>query len=354
MVAGVAALVDAHQRLAGGPDLVHLPGLDAEHCGDLLLARHPSVLLFQTPRHAFHPVRLLHAVDRQPHGVGLLGDRLLDRLPDPPDRVGDEAELAPFVEAFRRRDQTDVAFGDQVHVAQAMVEELLGHADHEAQIRADESIKGLLVAPTDGPRQLELRLPGQQLEPADGPQIVLQARIVTTVSGQFHLVHVHTSPENVPANTSDLPGSASSGLRLAVRGPDRQLPQGAAAVQIPGAAVTCCDPHAPCARAASSWPASSWRPERSARPAAAPAAPGAPAGRAPPARRGPSAPPRAAGATRSGLTPAGGWLASWRCSCCRRRRSAAWRRSRSSASRRCWSRAIRSACGVRAGAGGQG
>jgi len=132
---------------------------------------------------------LLAAVDGQAHGVGLLGDGLLDGLPDPPHGVADEPEVAPLVETLGGGDQADVALGDQVHVAEALVQELLGHRHHEPQVRVDQAVEGILVALADAARQFELLLLGQEAVLADHLQVVLKTRVLAAVTGKFDFVH---------------------------------------------------------------------------------------------------------------------------------------------------------------------
>jgi len=84
--------------------------------------------------HGTHVAGLAGAVGRQAHGAGLILQGGLDGLPDPPHGVGHEAELTAFVETACRGDQPHIAFGDQVHVAQAAVQIAFGHANDKTQI----------------------------------------------------------------------------------------------------------------------------------------------------------------------------------------------------------------------------
>ncbi len=81
-----------------------------------------------------------------------------DRLPDPPDGVGDELHALIGVELARRREQPDVALADQVREREAAVLVLLGHGDDEAQVALDELLHRFLVAGADlaGERDLLL------------------------------------------------------------------------------------------------------------------------------------------------------------------------------------------------------
>src|SRR2546425_751763 len=97
-------------------------------------------------------------VERHAHGAPLARQRGEDRLPDPPDGVGDELHALIGVELARRREQPDVALADQVREREAAVLVLLGHGDDEAQVALDELLHRFLVAGADlaGERDLLL------------------------------------------------------------------------------------------------------------------------------------------------------------------------------------------------------
>src|SRR5690606_15531847 len=84
-------------------------------------------------------------VERHPHDARLLGQRLQDRLPDPPDRVGDELDPLGFVELVGGADETEVALVDQVGKRHALILVFLGDCDNEAEGAADQGVEGLVV-----------------------------------------------------------------------------------------------------------------------------------------------------------------------------------------------------------------
>ena len=68
------------------------------------------------------------------------------RLANPPDRVGDELDVAPGIEAARRLHQPEIAFVNEVEERDAEAAIALGVADDEAQVGFDEPAERVLVA----------------------------------------------------------------------------------------------------------------------------------------------------------------------------------------------------------------
>src|SRR5690606_9409880 len=111
-----------------------------------------------------------------------------DRLTDPPHRVRDELHALVRIELARRRHQTDVALLDQVDQRDTAILVLLGHTDHEPQVRADQRLHGLLIAGLRPMTQLDLLLRRQELVPADLAQILIECRaLLTGACKPFHL-----------------------------------------------------------------------------------------------------------------------------------------------------------------------
>ena len=102
-------------------------------------------------------------------------DRRLDRLPDPPHRVGDELDPAVGIELPGRRHEAEVALPDQIHERDAAVLELLGHRDHEADVVPRQLLLRLDVAPERATRQRRLLLDREERDPADLLEIEIQA-----------------------------------------------------------------------------------------------------------------------------------------------------------------------------------
>ena len=66
-----------------------------------------------------------------------------DRLPDPPDRIGDELDVALRVEAARRFDQPEVALVNEIEKGDAEAAVALRVADDEAQVAFDQPLAAL-------------------------------------------------------------------------------------------------------------------------------------------------------------------------------------------------------------------
>ena len=94
------------------------------------------------------------AVERHAHDAALLGQRLEDRLADPPHGVRDELDALRLVELVRRADQAEVALVDQVGERDALVLILLGDRDDEAQVAAHQLVERLVVARADALREV--------------------------------------------------------------------------------------------------------------------------------------------------------------------------------------------------------
>jgi hypothetical protein len=172
----------------------------ASRCGQLLLGDSSLADLLEASLLAGDAQGLPGTVGWQPHGPRLVLQGRLDRLPHPPDGVGDEAKITPLVEAPGGGDQTHVALGDQVHEAQPPAEEALGDTDDEAQIGIHQAVEGLCVAGAgpSGERRLFLGL--QQLVASDGAQVVLQGGIGAPIVVHFDFEHdphslVHPGPK---------------------------------------------------------------------------------------------------------------------------------------------------------------
>ncbi len=72
--------------------------------------------------------------------LSLVGERLDDRLPDPPGAVGREAAALGVIEPFHRLDESDVSFVDQVEEREAAVLILLCDGNDEPEIAVDHPV----------------------------------------------------------------------------------------------------------------------------------------------------------------------------------------------------------------------
>ena len=116
-------------------------------------------------------------MDRQPDGLGLVGQGALDGLLDPPGAVGGELAALGRVEALDGLHQADVAFADQVQQRQADAFVVAGDLHHQAQVGLDHLLAGLLVALLDAGGQLDFLLRRQQFDLADLAQVKLDGRV---------------------------------------------------------------------------------------------------------------------------------------------------------------------------------
>ena len=108
----------------------------------------------------------LHAPLVHVHGHaddgGLVRDRALAGLADPPGGVGRELEPAPPVELLDRAIQPDDAVLDQIEQAQPVALVALGDRDHEAEVRVDHPLLRCRVAALDALRERDLLRRGEQ------------------------------------------------------------------------------------------------------------------------------------------------------------------------------------------------
>src|SRR4051812_24472131 len=95
-------------------------------------------------------------MDWDPDRAGLLLQRALHRLPDPPGRIGRELEAAAMVELLDRADQADDALLDQIQERQPEAAVALGVRDDQAEVGLDHPVLCSRIALFDPLRQLDL------------------------------------------------------------------------------------------------------------------------------------------------------------------------------------------------------
>ena len=106
--------------------------------GDLFRGRRPLELRAEVGLGLADAIEQVGLLLWKPERAALVAQGMDDRLPDPPDRIGDELDLFLRIEALGRLDQADVALVDQVQKGEPAPAVALGVGDHEAQIRLDE------------------------------------------------------------------------------------------------------------------------------------------------------------------------------------------------------------------------
>ena len=90
-----------------------------------------------------------NSVQRQSHNTALFGQRLQDRLTDPPNGVRDELETTRFIETLCRLDQAVVSFVDEVSQRKPLPLLLLGNGYHEAKVCSGQTVQCILVSLLD-------------------------------------------------------------------------------------------------------------------------------------------------------------------------------------------------------------
>ena len=95
---------------------------------------------------AREPNELRILVERDADGARLLGERLEDRLADPPDGVGNELHALVGIELPDRLEQSFVADRDELGEIEPVSLVLLHVGDDEPEVRGHQPLGGFLVA----------------------------------------------------------------------------------------------------------------------------------------------------------------------------------------------------------------
>ena len=114
---------------------------------------------------------------RQADGFGLVGERALDGLLDPPRAVGGELAALFRVEPLDGLHQTDVALADQIQQRQADALVVARDFHDEAEVGLDHLLARLLVALFDFCGQFDFLLRREQFHQADFAQVKLDGRV---------------------------------------------------------------------------------------------------------------------------------------------------------------------------------
>jgi len=133
VVAGVADQVD--DLVLGQIQLV----------GDLTHLRFAAEGALQVAAYRGDLVDLFGHVHGEAHDTALLGDAAGNGLPHPPGGIGGKLESLGVVELLHRPDQAGVALLHQVEQRHLSAAVFPGHGDHQAQVRLDETLHGLLT-----------------------------------------------------------------------------------------------------------------------------------------------------------------------------------------------------------------
>ncbi len=171
-------------------DLFHR---DVHALGDLGRRRLAAQLLQQRRRALADAVQRAGPVERHPHDAALLGERLENRLADPPHRVGDELDALGLVELVGGADEAEVALVDQIGERDALVLVFLGDRDDEAEVAADQLVERLAVADADPLGEADFFLLRNQRVLADLAEVLVERSLVergTALAGtDLHWTH---------------------------------------------------------------------------------------------------------------------------------------------------------------------
>src|ERR1700722_18365636 len=130
--------IQADRLAIGREDGPHLVDGYLHPAGDLVCVRFTTLLLDEQAADPPDLLQGLAHVDGNTNRAPVIGDRAVDRLPDPPHRIGRELVAAPVLELVHRAHHADVALLDQVDQLEAVILVLLGDAHHEPQVRLHE------------------------------------------------------------------------------------------------------------------------------------------------------------------------------------------------------------------------
>src|SRR4051794_36613206 len=175
LVVGADGLVERDRRLCGAERLVDVLDRETRGLGQLLLRRLAAELDFEPARGARELLLPLDDVDRDADRPGVIRDRALDRLADPPRRVGRKLVAAAPVELLDGAVQPERSLLDQVEERDPETAVALRDRDNEAEVRLDHAALRALVAALDRLGEDDLLVRGQQLVPAHVREEELQA-----------------------------------------------------------------------------------------------------------------------------------------------------------------------------------
>ena len=138
-------------------------GTDIDAGGNLVVGRRPPQRLGQEAGLFLYLLQVVDLAHWRPRDLAVLGQRLENRLADPPDRIGDELEATRLVEPLDRLHQADVPFGNQLDERETIILVLAGNADHETQIGHDQFLFRLIVAGLGALEKFDLLFATQRL-----------------------------------------------------------------------------------------------------------------------------------------------------------------------------------------------
>src|ERR671931_2179935 len=153
---GADRLVQRHRCLDGAERLLDVAQLETRRVGELLLRRLLAARGLEPLAGTVELYAPLVDVRRDTDRRGLVRDRTLAGLADPPGGVGRELEALAPVELLDGAVQSDHALLDQVAELQAVALVALGDRDHQAQVRVDHPLLRRGVTALDALREGDL------------------------------------------------------------------------------------------------------------------------------------------------------------------------------------------------------
>src|SRR5262245_29882966 len=171
---GIERRVEPHVARVQGGERLHDLQRQLGRVRDLFGRRLAPKRLPQVLGRAYDARQVGRAVQRYPNRAALARERGEDRLADPPHGVRNELHALIRVELPRGRQQTDVAFTDQIGKRQPTVLILLGDRDHKAEVALHELLHRLLITSTDLTGERDLLLLRKQGSLRDLVQVLIQ------------------------------------------------------------------------------------------------------------------------------------------------------------------------------------
>jgi hypothetical protein len=168
-------VIEAHRLDVERAECPHRVTGEPRRLDQFLRGRRPAEPLGKQCRGSAEPIEVGRSIERHPDRTAVTRDGRLNRLPDPPDGVGDELDAPVRIELPRGGHQAQVPLPDEIHERDPAVLELLGHRDDETHVVPRQLLLRFLVTTEGTTRQRRLFLHGEQGNPADLLEIEIQA-----------------------------------------------------------------------------------------------------------------------------------------------------------------------------------
>ena len=155
-------------------------------------------LLSQLTRSAQVDIQLFYHMNGQTNGTGLIHDRPLNGLTNPPGGIGRKAEAALRVKLLHGTDQSQVTLFDQIQQRQAAIDIAAGNLDHQAQVAFDHALATCRITLLRQTRKMDLFFRSQQGRKTDFVQIQLSGiQLLGKFEGIFTFVRAWRCPASI-------------------------------------------------------------------------------------------------------------------------------------------------------------